>query len=105
LNKEEILIEEGATCQYMYFIVSGAVTGYTMHKGKKVVTYISIENEFVSSIFGMHGMHPSKEEIMTVKLTVMIALPNNIIMELLIWPGPSTSHHMSYRLCSTIITG
>ena len=82
LQKEEVLIAEGATCQYMYFILTGALMGYATHKGKKIVTYVSVENEFVSSISGMHGMRPSKEGIMAVEPTTMIALPNTIIMGL-----------------------
>lgn len=83
LKKDELLIAEGDTCHYMHFIVSGALMGFSTHKGKKIITYVSVENEFVSSISGMHGIKPSKEGIIAVEPTQVIALHNSIIQELL----------------------
>lgn len=83
LKKDELLIAEGGTCHYMHFIVSGALMGFSTHKRKKIITYVSVENEFVSSISGMHGMKPSKEGIMAVEPTQVLALHNAIMMELL----------------------
>jgi AraC-like DNA-binding protein/CRP-like cAMP-binding protein len=82
LEKEAVLIAEGDTCQYMYFIITGALMGFSTHKGKKIITYISVENEFVSSISGMHGMRPSREGIVAVEHTRLIALPNTILLGL-----------------------
>jgi AraC-like DNA-binding protein/CRP-like cAMP-binding protein len=82
LEKEAILIAEGDTCHYMYFIITGALMGFSTHKGKKIITYISVENEFVSSISGMHGMRPSREGIVAVEHTRLIALPNTILLGL-----------------------
>lgn len=80
LKKGEWLIKEGDTCRYMYFIVKGALMAHSTHKGKKITTYISVENEFVSSISGMHGMRPTREGIIAVEPTFLIALPNNILL-------------------------
>lgn len=82
LRKGATLISEGETCQYMYFIIRGALMGQTTHKKKKIVTYISVENEFVSSISGMHGMGPTKEGIIAIEDSSLIAFPNHIILEL-----------------------
>jgi AraC-like DNA-binding protein len=80
LKKGAILINEGETCQYMYFITKGALRAQTTHKGKKITTYISVENEFVSSISGMHGQRPTKEGIIAVEPTSLVALPNHILL-------------------------
>ncbi|WP_164735320.1 helix-turn-helix domain-containing protein [Pseudoflavitalea rhizosphaerae] len=82
LKKGATLINEGETCQYMYFIIKGALMGQTTYKKKKIVTYISVANEFVSSISGMHGMAPTKEGIIAIEPTSLIAFPNQVILQL-----------------------
>lgn len=84
LKKDEILMENGAFCQYMYFIKKGALMGVTRHKKKKIVTYISVENEFVSSISGLYGKIPSKEEITAIEDTYLIAIHNDDLQRLLL---------------------
>lgn len=82
LAKGDMLINEGDTCQYMYYIVKGALMAHSTHKKKKIITYISIENEFVSSISGMHGERPTKEGIIAVEPTSLLAFPNNMLLQL-----------------------
>jgi AraC-like DNA-binding protein len=82
LKQETILLAEGETCGFMHLILSGALMDYSTYKGKQIITYISVENEFVSSISGMHGMKPSLEGIMAVEPTRLIALPNIILLGL-----------------------
>jgi len=82
LKKGATLTAEGEFCQYMYFIISGALMAQATYNGKKVTTYISVENEFVSSISGMHGMSPTKEGIIAVEPTSLVALPNKILLDL-----------------------
>lgn len=81
-KKGEILVEEGAVCNYMYFIKKGAISGTTTHQGKKIVTYISVENEFVSSISGLYGRDPSKEEIAAVENVSALAIHNDVLQRL-----------------------
>jgi CRP-like cAMP-binding protein len=80
LEKDAVLIGEGDTGQFMHFIISGALMGYSTHKKKKIITYVSMENEFVSSISGLHGMRPSREGIIAVEHTRLLALPNPILL-------------------------
>lgn len=82
LKKDDLLIAERETCHYMHFIVTGALMGFSTHKGKKIITYISVDNEFVSSISGLHGLRPSREGIMAVEATRLLALDNTIILQL-----------------------
>jgi len=82
LPKGAVLIDEGETCQYMYFILKGALMAHSTHKKKKIITYISVENEFVSSISGMHGAGPTKEGIIAVEPTSLIAFPNAVLMQM-----------------------
>ncbi len=80
--KNTVLLKSGEHCQYMYFIKSGAIMGETTHKKKQIVTYISIENEFVSSITGLHGIVPSQEAIVAVEDSKLLAMHNNDLHEL-----------------------
>lgn len=80
--KDTILLKSGDFCQYMYFIKKGALMGQTTHNKKNIVTYISIENEFVSSITGLHGASPSQEAIIAVEDSQLLAIHNNRLHEL-----------------------
>jgi AraC-like DNA-binding protein len=82
LQKDDILLKQGETCHYMYFIKKGALMGYSAHNGKKITTYISVENEFVSSITGLHGVSPSKETVVAVEHTVLLAMHNDVMQRL-----------------------
>ncbi len=82
VKKGDVLLNEGEHCQYMYFIKRGALMGQTIYQKKKIVTYISIDNEFVSSISGLHGAVPSKEAIIAVEDSELIAMHNDTLQKL-----------------------
>jgi len=82
VKKDEVLVEENSYCHYMYFILKGALMGRTTYNGKKIVTYMSIENEFVSSISGLHGTNVSKEEISAIEDCSIIAIHNDVLQRL-----------------------
>ncbi len=82
VKKGEVLLEVGERCQYMYFIKRGAMMGQTTHQKKEIVTYISIDNEFVSSISGLHGVVASQEAIIAVEDTELIAMHNDHLQAL-----------------------
>lgn len=82
LQKNEVLMMQGEMCNYMYFIKKGALMGYSVHNNKKITTYISIENEFVSSITGLHGITPSKETVVAVERSVLLAMHNDVMQQL-----------------------
>ncbi|NII27913.1 helix-turn-helix domain-containing protein [Pseudoflavitalea sp. X16] len=82
LAKGDTLVEEGDRCHYMYFILEGALMGHATHKGKKITTYISVENEFVSSISGLYGLQPTREGIVAIEPTRLVALANEVMLAL-----------------------
>jgi len=82
LPKDEVLIGQGEICNYMYFIKKGALMGYSVHNNKKITTYISVEDEFVSSITGLHGFTATKETVVAVEDSVLLALHNDVMQEL-----------------------
>ena len=81
-KKDELIVEDNGYCHYMYFIQKGALMGRTIYKGKKIVTYISIENEFVSSISGLYAKNVSKEEITAIEDSEVLALSTDTLQQL-----------------------
>ncbi|MBO9593051.1 MAG: helix-turn-helix domain-containing protein [Niabella sp.] len=82
IKKGTVLLQEGSCCQYIYFIKQGALMGQTTHQKKNIVTYISIDNEFVSSISGLHGVVPSRESIIAVEDAALLAMHNDDLQAL-----------------------
>jgi len=82
IKKDQILFNENEVCEYIYFIKKGALMGCTSHKKQKITTYISIENEFVSSISGLHGLVHSQEYVVAVEDTDLLAIHNGEINRL-----------------------
>ncbi|MCD2422921.1 helix-turn-helix domain-containing protein [Niabella pedocola] len=82
IKKGTVLLQEGACCQYIYFIKRGALMGQTTYQKKNIVTYISIDNEFVSSISGLHGVIPSRESIIAVEDAELLAMHNDDLQAL-----------------------
>lgn len=77
--KGHVLVKEYADCHYVYFIKKGALMGCTTHKKKHIVTYISVENEFVSSISGLYGRSASKESIIAVEDVSLVAIHSDVL--------------------------
>jgi len=77
IKKDQILFNENEVCEYIYFIVKGALMGCTTHNKQKITTYISVENDFVSSISGLHGSGYSQEYVVAVEDTDLLAIHNN----------------------------
>ncbi|WP_300602256.1 helix-turn-helix domain-containing protein [Niabella sp.] len=82
IKQGTVLLQEGECCRYIYFIKRGALMGQTTHQQKNIVTYISIDNEFVSSISGLHGMEPSREAIVAVEDAELLAMHNDDLQAL-----------------------
>ncbi|WP_157255521.1 helix-turn-helix domain-containing protein [Pedobacter sp. Leaf216] len=76
IKKDQILFKENEVCQYMYYIVKGALMGCTTHNKQKITTYISVENDFVSSISGLHGSAHSQEYAVAVEDSELLAMHN-----------------------------
>lgn len=79
LEEGQHLLYQGGQCNYMYFIREGALMAYSMHKEKKITTYISVENEFVSSLSGLYGEQPSREAIVAVEPTLVLGVHTDIL--------------------------
>lgn len=81
LEKDQHLLHQGDLCHYMYFIRKGALMAYSMHQFKKITTYISVENEFVSSLSGLYGTEPSREAIVAIEPTLVLGVHTDVLQE------------------------
>ena len=81
LEEGQHLLYQGQLCHYMYFIRQGALMAYSLHNHKKITTYISVENEFVSSLSGLYGEEPSREAIMAVEPTLVLGVHTDVLQE------------------------
>src|SRR6516165_1837737 len=50
--KGKLILKAGQVCEHVYFIQKGAVRGFIKDGRKDVTTWITAENELVSSISG-----------------------------------------------------
>ncbi|WP_303411293.1 helix-turn-helix domain-containing protein [Pontibacter coccineus] len=79
LEEGEHLLYQGERCFHMYFIREGALMAYSQHRQKRITTYISVENEYVSSLSGLYGQQPSREAIMAVKPTQLVGVHTDVL--------------------------
>ncbi|WP_344848988.1 helix-turn-helix domain-containing protein [Pedobacter jeongneungensis] len=96
IKKGQILFREDEVCEYVYFIVKGALMGCTTHNKRKITTYISVEYDFVSSISGLHGSDYSKEYVVAVEDTELLAIHNDVLNRLF-------SHHFELNYIFRVV--
>ena len=76
VRKRKLLLKEGNYCDHVYFIVRGAVRGFTREGQKDITTWIVVENELVSSILGLNRREPSNENIQVLENTELLVMTN-----------------------------
>ena len=76
VRKRKLLLKEGNFCDHVYFIVKGAVRGFTREGQKDITTWIVVENELVSSILSLNRRTPSIENIQVLENTELLVITN-----------------------------
>lgn len=74
LKKYELLHVSGTICPYVYFVVKGILRGYIVDNKKKITTWITSENQLISSIRGFLLQLPTPENIEALEDCVLIGL-------------------------------
>lgn len=82
VRKRKLLLKEGANCNYIYFIVKGAVRGFIREGQKDITTWIVIENELVTSIFSLDNQALTIENIQALENCELLALSYDSLNEL-----------------------
>jgi CRP-like cAMP-binding protein len=65
--KGDLLLKAGAMCEHIHFIRKGAVRGFVKEGDKDITTWITAENEMVSSIYGLYSKQPPIENIQAIE--------------------------------------
>lgn len=63
IQKGKHLVKHGEVCRHLYFIEKGVLRGYIPDNKREATTWITMENEIVTSIRGFHLQEPSLENI------------------------------------------
>lgn len=80
--KHTLLLQEGELCKYIYFIRKGLVRGYIKESNKEITTWITAENEMVSSIYSLDLEVPALENMQAIEDCEFLALSNRHLKQL-----------------------
>ena len=73
-RKGKLLLKAGEVCEHIYFIKKGAVRGFIKDGTKDITTWITAENEVVSSISALDVREPAFENMQAIENCELIAL-------------------------------
>ena len=69
-----MLVKSGEVCHHVFFIVKGALRGYMKEEDRDITTWISIDNEVVTSISGLNDQAPSIENIQAIEHSDLVVI-------------------------------
>jgi CRP-like cAMP-binding protein len=73
-RKGKLLLKAGEICEHIYFIKKGVVRGFIKEGKKDITTWITAENEVVSSISALDAREPALENIQAIENCELLAL-------------------------------
>lgn len=68
------MLGAGQICEHIYFIKKGSVRGFIKEGDKDITTWITAENELVTSIYGLSTRRPSVENMQAIEDCEMLTL-------------------------------
>ena len=72
--KGDLILTAGQICEHVYFIKKGAVRGFVKEGDKDITTWITAENELVTSIYGLSTRRPALENMQAIEDCEMLTL-------------------------------
>lgn len=88
IPKKQLILKEGQTAQYMYFVEKGCLRGYYLKDGNEINSWFMKEGDFVISIVSFYTQTPSEEMIETLEDCVLWSIPHQKLNELYLqYPG------------------
>lgn len=82
VERGDYLLRAGEVCQHLYFIRKGAIRGYVKEGSKEITTWITAENEMVTSIRGLKSQQPSRENIQAIEPCDLVAVRYDALQQL-----------------------
>lgn len=74
IDKNTTLLEEGRTCNYLYYLVSGTVRTFFYQNGKDITHWISIDNSMFTAYSSYITQKPSMEYLEATEQSIIIAI-------------------------------
>jgi CRP-like cAMP-binding protein len=81
-RKKKLLLKAGMVCQHVYFVQKGVIRGFMKEGAKDITTWISVENDMVTSISGLNAQTPSPDSMQALEDTELLALSFDKLEEL-----------------------
>jgi CRP-like cAMP-binding protein len=81
-KKNEAIIREGSTCNYLYFINKGLLCGYYITDTKDVCNWIAKELDFATSYYSFISREPSYEYITCLENCTVEAISHQSLHQL-----------------------
>lgn len=97
-KKDEFIVQEGKTCQKVYFIKSGTVRRFCFEGGAEVTKWIYTDNQFITSLSSFFEQKPSFENFQASEETILYSLSYRDEQILLEYPLFSKFHIKQLRL-------
>ena len=72
--KGDLLLKAGQICEDIYFIKKGSVRGFIKEGDRDITTWITAENELVTSIYGLSTRRPALENMQAIEDCEMLTL-------------------------------
>lgn len=73
--RKGIILREGEVCDCVYFIRKGAVRGFTREGRLEITTWITVEDEMVTSIASLTERAPAAEYMQAIEDCELLVLP------------------------------
>jgi len=83
-RKGKLLLKAGEISDHIYFIKKGAVRGFIRDGAKDITTWITAENEIVSSISSLDMKEPAQENMQAIENCELLALTYSDFQDLYI---------------------
>ncbi|MFT3936697.1 MAG: Crp/Fnr family transcriptional regulator [Chitinophagaceae bacterium] len=74
VRKKKLLLKPGMMCNHLYFIKKGALRGFAKEDNKEITTWITAENEMVTSIARLSKYQPSREYIQAIENSELLCM-------------------------------
>jgi CRP-like cAMP-binding protein len=77
--KGKVLLKNGQTCPYLFLMHKGIMRGYILEGKNEITTWITAENELVTSISSFFNQVPSLENIQALEDCELIGLDFDVL--------------------------
>lgn len=74
ITKGSLLVTAGQHCDHLYFVGKGVLRGYVKQDSKDITTWITAENELVTSISSYYQQIPSIENIEALEDCILLSI-------------------------------